>query len=167
MNDEITVEEAASFSDPDASYKAALNNPTVFEALCSNPETIRSLIDVFTMKVEHLETQLTTRARRMELEVEDNPSREAHIRANHAEWEAKVKALLRSTVFHLRQALRRAHLLWDDPVETLRQVRALIASELSDGDCLDAIDELVDKALTLIESERQRAKRSEFVWPPK
>lgn len=153
MNEHLTIEQARTFADPDATYKSALNDPTVFEALCSDEETIRLLIDVFTMKVEHLQTQLDTRARRVGLELaEAHDERDAAlISANHAEWEGKVKALLRSTHFHLKQALRRARLLWDDPIRTLKEVQHLIDSDMADADVLDAIEELIDKSVTDLE----------------
>lgn len=150
MSDEhLSIEEARTFRDPDGTYMAALNDPTVFEALCSDVATISLLIEVLTMKVEHLETQLKTRAKRhtLALHVATTELARIEIAANYAEWEGKVTALLRSTIFHLRQTLRRAHKLWDDPIRTLKEAQRLIQSDLDNADVLDAISELFDKTL--------------------
>lgn len=152
MTEYATIEDARSFNDPDATYKAALNDPTVFEALCSDPETIRLLIDVFTMKVEHLETQLKNRRTRLDFELMGMSEFETSRReAEHAEWEGKVRALLRSTQFHLNQTLRRARLLWDDPIKVLKEIDDLLTSSMSDADVLDAISNLVGNAMEEIE----------------
>lgn len=158
MNEQhLTIEEARTFSDPDGSYKAALNDPTVFEALCSDQEAIRALIDVFTMKVEHLEAQLSTRERRVKLDQLHAQTEvdEIKIAAAHAEWEAKVRALLRSTEFHLKRALRRAELLWDDPIESLRHIDRILLSDLGDGDALDEITKVVEKSLIIVDSHAE------------
>ena len=159
---EYSIQEARTFANLDYTYKAALNDATIFEALCSDPETIRSLIDVFTLKVEHLETQLDTRSRKVNARMvyasaQESEEALAIMTAEHVEWEAKVKALLRSTQFHLKQALRRARLLWDDPIKVLQEIDDMLTSNMSDADVLDAIAELVGTAIEEIEVTNEPA----------